>query len=36
MNYQFDADVKMSARGLGKENISVAEKRGVDDCDGQL
>jgi hypothetical protein len=36
INYQFDADVKMSARELGKGNISVAEKCGVDDCDGQL
>jgi hypothetical protein len=36
INYQLDADVKMSARELGKENIGVAEKCGVDDCDGQL
>ncbi len=36
INYQFDADVKMSARKLGKGNISVAEKCGADDCDGQL
>ncbi len=36
INYQFDADVKMSARELGKGNICVAEKCGVDDCDGQL
>jgi hypothetical protein len=36
INYQFDADVEMSARELGKGNISVAEKCGVDDCDGQL
>jgi hypothetical protein len=36
INYQFDADVKMSARELGKGNISVAEKCGVDDCDRQL
>ncbi len=36
INYQFDADVKMSACELGKGNISVVEKCGVDDCDGQL
>jgi hypothetical protein len=34
--YQFDAGVKMSARELGKDNISVADKCGVDDCDGEL
>ncbi len=36
INYQFDADVKMSARELEKGNISVAENFGVDDCEGQL
>jgi hypothetical protein len=36
INYQFDVDVKMSARELGKGNVSVAEKCGVNDCDGQL
>jgi hypothetical protein len=36
INYQFDAEVKMSACELGKGNISEAEKCGVDDCDGQL
>ncbi len=36
INYQFDANVKMSACELGKKNFSVAEKFGVDDCDGQL
>jgi hypothetical protein len=36
INYQFDADIKMSAGELGKGNICVAEKCGVDDCDGQL
>ncbi len=36
INYQFDADVKMSARELGKGNISVAEKCGIDDCDRQI
>ncbi len=36
INYQFDADIKMSVRELGKGNISVAEKFIVDDCDGQL
>ncbi len=36
INYQFDAEVKISACELGKGNISVAEKCGVDDCDGQL
>jgi hypothetical protein len=33
---QFDAGVKMSARELGKDNISEADKCGVDDCDGEL
>jgi hypothetical protein len=36
INFQFDADLKMSAHELGKGNISVAEKISVDDCDGQL
>ncbi len=36
INYQFDADIKMTARELGKGNISETEKCGVDDCDGQL
>jgi hypothetical protein len=36
INYQFDADVKMSARELGKGNTSVAEKCGVDDCEREL
>jgi hypothetical protein len=35
-NDQFDANVNMSARELGKGNISLAEECGVDDCDGQL
>jgi hypothetical protein len=34
--YQFDAGMKMSACELGKDNISVADKCGVDDCDGEL
>ncbi len=33
INYQFDANIKMSAHELGKRNISVAKKCGVDDCD---
>ncbi len=33
---QFDANIDMSARELGKGNISLAEECGVDDCDGQL
>jgi hypothetical protein len=36
INYQFEANVKMSARELGKENISVAEECGVDNCEGGL
>jgi hypothetical protein len=36
INYQFDANVKMSACELGKGNVSLAEEYGVDDCDGQL
>jgi hypothetical protein len=35
-NDQFDANVNMSARELGKENISLAEECGVDDCDRHL
>ncbi len=35
INYQFDANVIMSARELGKGNVSVAEECGVDDCNGQ-
>jgi hypothetical protein len=35
-NDQFDSNVNMSARGLGKENICLAAECGVDDCDGQL
>jgi hypothetical protein len=33
INYQFDANVKMSARGLGKGNDIVAEECGVGDCE---
>ncbi len=36
INYQFDAGIKISAHELGKDNISVADKCGVDDCDGEL
>jgi hypothetical protein len=36
INYQFDAEKEMSAGELGEGNISVAEKCGVDDCDGEL
>jgi hypothetical protein len=36
INDQFDANVNMSAPELGKENVSLAEECGVDDCDGQL
>ena len=36
INYQFEANVKMSARGLGKGNVSVAEECGVDICEGEL
>ncbi len=36
INYQFDVNVKMSARELGKGNVSVAEECGVDDCEGEL
>jgi hypothetical protein len=33
INYQFEANIKMSARELGKENVSVAEECGVDNCE---
>ena len=36
INYQFEANVKMSARKLGKENVSVAKECGVDNCEGEL
>ncbi len=36
INYQFDANIKMSAHELGKGNVSVAEECGVDDCEGEL
>jgi hypothetical protein len=36
INYQFEANVKMSAHELGKENVSVAEECGVDNCEGEL
>ncbi len=36
INYQFEANVKMSARELGKGNVSVAEECGVDNCEGEL
>jgi hypothetical protein len=36
INYRFEANVKMSARELGKENDSVAEECGVDNCEGEL
>jgi hypothetical protein len=35
-NDQFDANLNMSARELGKGIVCVAEECGVDDCDGQL
>jgi hypothetical protein len=35
-NDQFEADVNMSARELGKGNVCLAEECGVDDCEGQL
>ena len=34
-NDQFDANVNMSVRELGKGNISLAKECGVDDCDRQ-
>jgi hypothetical protein len=37
INYQFDANIKMSARELGKGNVRfVAEECGADDCEGGL
>jgi hypothetical protein len=36
INYQFEANVKMSARELGKGNVSVAEECGVDNCEGEF
>ncbi len=36
INYQFEANVKMSARELGKGNVSVAEECGVENCEGEL
>jgi hypothetical protein len=36
INYQFGANIKMSAGGLGKGNVSVAEECGVDNCEGEL
>jgi hypothetical protein len=36
INYQFEANVKMSARELGKENVCVAEEFGVDNSEGGL
>jgi hypothetical protein len=35
-NDQFDANINMSARELGKGNINLVEECGVDDCEGQL
>ena len=35
-NDQYDANINMSARELGKGNICLAEECGVDDCDRQL
>jgi hypothetical protein len=36
INYQFEANVKMSAGKLGKGNVSVAEEYGVDNCEGEF
>jgi hypothetical protein len=36
INYQFEANVKMSVHELGKGNVSVAEECGVDNCEGEL
>jgi hypothetical protein len=36
INYQFEANVKMSACELGKGNVSVAKECGVEDCEGEL
>jgi hypothetical protein len=35
-NDQFDANIKMSAHELGKENVCLADKCDVDDYEGQL
>jgi hypothetical protein len=35
-NDQFDANVNMSTRELGKGNIRQSEECGVDDCDGKF
>jgi hypothetical protein len=35
-NDQFEANVIMSTRELGKGNVCLAEECGVDDCWGQL
>ncbi len=35
-NDQFEANVNMSVRELGKRNDCVAEICGVDDCEGQF
>jgi hypothetical protein len=35
INYQFEANVKMSAHELGKGNVSVAEECGVNNCEGE-
>jgi hypothetical protein len=35
-NDQYDANINMSARELGKGNICLAEECGIDDCDRQL
>jgi hypothetical protein len=35
INYQFEANVKMCPRELGKGNVSVAEECGVDNCEGE-
>ncbi len=36
INCQFEANVKMCVRELGKGNVSVAEECGVDNCEGEL
>ncbi len=36
INYQFEANIKMSARELGKGNVGVAEECCVDYCEGEL
>jgi hypothetical protein len=35
-NDQFEAKVNMSGFELGEENVCVAKKCGVDDCEGQF